>query len=695
MDSAGSQSERFDAQPTEAQANSPAAGEASLSQPPANGAAAPPSPPSFEYAPLFSPSAPPEHLTPMAFEVTVPFPPLTAPLRSESVDLPTPTLEEETQPTPAASGSASVFRIDQERLTTLQDLNWRRVRLLLIVLAVGVALGLLLLIPAVHQPPPAPAANPLIHQPPGTHRPVSQRPLWATVLLVVSVVAPLLALALGLIVLPGLLWRAAWLRRQRDLHLAIGRQGLLFFLPGRAERWLLLPWGHITGLADATAAPRSARRERLRTVLWRRWARLRRLLRRGRRLGAAASGGSVVRSPFLAHARAAVPQERLRVACFARLPDSGYSWLFGLAPFTRRVGAATFLLETGWFESAISAPGVSLRRVLLGLWVSPLARSKRPVLPLPQTRGAVLLDTPDADQEPDPEARRVDGAAWAALLLVPALSVLLVAAPLVLHKPMGTGAALDLATLAALTLGLSLLLAGTRWPTRGRVYISGACALALAGALNVVYGLVVLVQQWPWSLQAAPGVPFFFLDALAGLLLLLGGSALALEGSGRPGQPSPGAWGADVGPSARPHSTELVVALGLLALGVARIVVDIDLGALSSGATTLQWLRYTLAEPLLPLAIIGLSYFALLAGPGLQTLFRALQVIYGLVLGLLVPAAFIFVYRAGGGKHPVPLEWLPLLIVALICGLLVVVFALLPRRQDFSAEEEEALDDAP
>jgi hypothetical protein len=613
----------------------------------------------------------------MAFEVTAPLPPL------PSSALAAPGPEETAPPTPAASGPASVFRIDQERLTTLEDLNWRRVRALLIVLAIGVGLGLLLLIPAVHQPPPAPIrpvyTEPFIAHPP----PAPTRPLWAQVFLIVGVVAPLLALALALLALPGLLWRAAWLRRQRDLHLAIGRQGLLFFLPGRAERWLLLPWGHITGLTDVTTTPRSARSERLRTVLWRRWARLQRLFRHGRRLGAAA-GGSAVRSPFLAHARASGPHERLRLVCYARLPDSGYSWLFGLAPFTRRVGAATFLLETGWFEPAISAPGVSLRRVLLGLWVSPLVRSKRPALPLPQARGAVLLNASSSVQAPAPAARLADGPAWAALLLAPALSVMQVIAPLALHQPQASGAALNMSSLLVLAVGLGLLLAGIRWPRRERLFVGGACMLALAGVLNVVYGLVALVQQWPWSLQTAPGVPFFFLEALAGLLMLLGGSALALEGSGRPAFSSLSEYD---GENARPHSTELVIALGLLLLGAARILMDIDLGALNSGAATLQWLRYTLAEPLLPLAIIGLSYFAPLAGPGLQNLFRTLQIVYGLVLGLLVPAAFILVYRAGGGKHPVPLEWLPLLLVAFVCGLLVVVLSMLAWRRERAPEE--------
>ncbi len=584
---------------------------------------------------------------------------------------------------PAGSGAASVFRVDQARLAALRDLNWRRVRVLVWVLVVGVALGFLLLIPLVHQPPPGPLPLPSSRPALVNPRPAAPRPLWASILLVVGVGGPLLALALGLFALPALLWRAAWLRRQGELHLAIGRQGLLFFLPGQAGRWFLLPWGHIAALTPVAATLHSARRERLRTVLWRRWARLQRVFRHGRRLGASTATRRPTRSPFLLHARAAAPRARLRIACYARLPDSGYGWLFRLAPFTRRTGPTSFLLETDWFETAAARlPAVSLQQALVGLWDAAFLRAQRALLPLPRSGGAVLLHAPIPAQGPlPPEGRRVDLAAWAALLLVPALSVMLLGISLVTRQPLATGDILNLATLCTLTLGLGLLLAGMRWTRRGRLFAGGAFLLALAGALNLVYGLVVLRRDWPWTFQTAPGEPFLFLEALAGLLLALGGVALGLEGSGRPGVRVAFNQSAGAAPEARPHSTELVVALGLFALGLARVLQDINLAAISrDGEATLQWLRNTLAEPLLPLAIIGLSYFALLAGPALQTLFRALQAVYGLVLALLAPAAFLIVYRASGGTRLLPLAWLPLMALELVCGLLVVIFSLWARR---------------
>src|SRR5690348_2005510 len=176
MDSAGSHSERFVDQPVEAQAYTPDAGEAPpdapafAEEPPrpaVNGSAEPPAQPAFEYAPLFLPPAPPEQMQDMAFAATAPLPPLTSPVFPAVGALPAFGLET-AQTAPAGSGSAAVFRIDQQRLAALQEQNWRQVRGLLIVLAVGVALGLLLLIPAVHQPPP-PASRLIEHIPPGSH----------------------------------------------------------------------------------------------------------------------------------------------------------------------------------------------------------------------------------------------------------------------------------------------------------------------------------------------------------------------------------------------------------------------------------------------------------------------------------------------------------------------------------------------
>ena len=671
MNLAGSRSERFSDPSTEGQESALSADEVASGepvfeeQPPPMPSplplAAPTLPPSSALPPLNAQPTPPPG---PALEATMPLPSLASPAVSPQAAA------------PGETRAISVFRIDGERLMALQDLTWQRLRALLWAIIVGAALGLLLLLPAVHAlPPVAHPAKSLVG-----HPPTPQRPFWAFLLLLIGFGGPLLALALGVVGLPLLLWRVAWLRRQQSLHLAIGRQGLLFFLPGEISRWFLLPWEHITALTDATTSQISGRQARLRTVLWRRWARLQRAFRRGGRLGKEPGQHKPVRSPFLLRVRAAGPQARLRVVCYARLPDSGYSWLFRLAPFTRRVGATTFLLNTGWFESAAS-PGVSPQRVLLGLWTVPPARAQRVLLPLPRAQGAVLLNAPAPSQEVGTEARRVDYVAWAALPLVPALSVMVVLIALVTRQPPTTGTVLNMVALCILTLGLGLLLAGTRWPTQGQLFVGGAFLLALAGALNLVYAVVALLHTWPWAFQTAPNQPFFFLEALASLLLILGGAALGLEGSGRPGLRAMAPQSAGTELNGRPHNAELVVALGLLLLGLARVLEDIDLAALSSSAATLAQLRNTLAEPLLPLAIIGLSYFAPLVGSSLQSFFRTLQAVYGGVLGLLVPAAFIFVYRANGGTRPVPLEWLPLLVVELLCGLLVVTLSLLAQRR--------------
>src|SRR5690242_7075681 len=112
------------------------------------------------------------------FGATAPMPPLAAPPAPSLADGAAPTPGPKTvEAAPAARGTASVSHFDQERLAALQDRNWRRVRALLWVLAAGVALGFLLLIPAVHAPPPAPRPPLLGHIPPGSHAPVPQRPL--------------------------------------------------------------------------------------------------------------------------------------------------------------------------------------------------------------------------------------------------------------------------------------------------------------------------------------------------------------------------------------------------------------------------------------------------------------------------------------------------------------------------------------
>ena len=649
-------------------------------QPPES--AAPPPPPMLPPPPLFLPPPPPPLVMP------TPVPSSSPPPRQQA----TPGVEATQTP---GTASTTIFRLERDRLASLYDLNWRRIRLVLWLLAVGVALGFLLLLP-----PARSALTPLptAHIPPGSHErpPIPQRPFLSTALFAIGVGAPLLALAIALIALPALLWREVWLRRQRDLHLAIGRQGLLFFLPSRSGYWFLLPWGHMIALSDATMVPRNGRGVRLRTILWRRLARLRRVFRHGRRLGDAASRPHrAVRSPFVMHARSQQPRQILRLVCYAPLPGSGYGWLFGLAPFTRRVGPASFLLESGWFEPirspAIATPGTAagarrppalgiLHRMLLSLWTAPLSRAQRPALPLPRSGGAVILNTTAASGVTI-EARQADRAAQSALPLIPALSVAALTIALATHQPVERAAVLNVATLVALVLGLGLLLAGVRRIRRGGTFIAGAALLALAGLLNLGYGLIAQLADWPWLYRTAPGEPFLFLELLAGLLIVIGAGALALEGSGRPGARSPASAGLDGVMGARPHSAELALTLGLFMLGLARVLEDIDRASLSSsGGNALLELRYTLAEPLLPLAIILLSYFAPLAGPALQPLFRALQIIYGLSLALLVPAAFLIAQRAAHGKGLLPLPWTPLLAVELICGLAVVLASLLDHR---------------
>jgi hypothetical protein len=144
---------------------------------------------------------------------------------------------------------------------------------------------------------------------------------------------------------------------------------------------------------------------------------------------------------------------------------------------------------------------------------------------------------------------------------------------------------------------------------------------------------------------------------------------------------------------ARLHSAELAMTLGLFALGLARVLEDIDRAILSSSSgNALLELRYTLAEPLLPLAILLLGYFAPLAGPSLQSLFRALQIIYGLTLALLVPAGFLVAQRATHGKGLLPLPWTPLLALELIGGLAVVLASLRDRRPTTTRPTPDQID---
>ena len=607
--------------------------------------------------------------------------------------LPTP-LPETAAQSPVTPPTASIFRIERARLLGAQAMNWENVRAILWVMVLGVALGALLLIPQVHALPkaapqpklPAPSPTPFLLIGAQVHHSIAvaapQRPLWASILLVIGIGGPLLALALGLLALPALLWREARRRRQGELYLAIGRQGLLFFLPGQPRHWFLLPWEHLSSLHDATTVPRNGKRARLRTVLWRRLAHARRAFRRGWRLGEVAETRRDAYAPFIMRAHRQQPRQRLQIVCRARLPRAGYGWLFRLAPFTRRTGASSFLLETGWFEAASALPGpvarqkdapaVSLHQTLLAFWQTPALRAQRPLLPLPRSNGAVTLNIPAPGWEP--ETRRVDRAAWAALPLVPALSVVGAGIALAMAQPLNLGMVLNVATLCVLTLGLGLLLGGAARTRRENTFAAGALLLLLAGALNIAYALNVLLIAWPAPFQAAPGEPFLDIELLAGLLILLGASALALEGAGRPGARPAASARVDAGDSAHAHSAELVLALGLFALGLARSLEDINQAVIANSAATLPLLRNILAEPLLPLAIIGLSYFAPLASPSLQSLLRRLQFIYGAALALLVPIAFILVYHATGGQRLLPLEWTPLLALAVVCGLLVMLW---------------------
>lgn len=694
MDFAGLRSDCSSDDLSETQAGNPAPGpdtrSAAPQQSPGQLPVYPPAPPPWYPA---APFMPPPAGTPPFYPATS-LPPSPAVRPSEpplttSAPGTSPALNSDAAPQQSvAAAAASIFRIERARLLGTQMLNWERVRAVLWVLVVGVALGSLLLIPQVHTLPMAMHPAALRTFPPVIVKTTLPRPLWASILVVIGIGAPLVALAFGLLVLLPLLWREARLRRQGDLHLAIGRQGLLFFLPGQPRHWFLLPWGHIISLNEATIAPNNGRRLRLRTVLWRRLARLQRAFRHGHRLGEAPSARRPVRSPFTLRARNQQPRQRLLLTCYARLPDVGYDWLFRLAPFTPRAGVTSLMLETGWFEAARPSPpatpgadvarqkeagsaAASLHRILLALWQKPSLRAQRPLLPLPRSTGAVILNAPV--QGTGPEARRVDLAAWAALPLVPALSIVGAGITLAMRQPVSVGAALNLATLCVLTLGLGLLLAGAARATRRNLFVAGAALLALAGALNIVYALNVLLLAWSPPFQAAPGEPFLYLELLVGLLIMLGTGGLAMEGAGRPGARPAASLSADTASVKRAHSAELALALGLLALGLARPLEDINQAVMTRGTGTLLVLRTILAEPALPLAIIGLSYFAPLASPALRQFLRTLQRIYGVALALLVPIAFILVYRATGGQRLLPLEWTPLLALMFVCGLLVTL----------------------
>jgi hypothetical protein len=591
-------------------------------------------------------------------------------------------------PASAAGGSILLFEPDRERLARLLAFSRRRVRAVLWLLVVGMALGLLWLIPSVHTFP-LQADTSLLARALRDFSAVKGHPWWVAVLRVLGVMGPALAVV-SVFWLPGALWREARLRRQSDLHLAVGRQGVLFFLPGQSQRWLLLPWGHIRSLSEETIRPDSSRRARLRTVLWRRLARLARLYRHGRRLDARAGTRRARRSPFAAHAALRQPRLALRIFCTGRLPVTGYHWLFRLAPFTPRIGPTAFRLETGWFAPLQAhAPAGTLRRkhaaveasllhlVVLALWHNRSLASLYPALPLPRAGGAFQLNIPGTGAGAALGARRVRLAAWAMLPLIPLLSLETAAQTLAQQQPLTWAAALNAGALSVLALGLALLLAGMQHLSRARMFLLGAALLALGGALNVGYGLTAFLVAWPWRFVEAPGQPFLAQEALAGLLIFLGALALALEGSGRPGSRPP--ISSAMSQPLAMHGAEVVPGVGLLLLGLTRALEDVNLALLSQSASVaLQFLRNTLAEPLLPLAILGVCYFGPLANPALRLALRVLQAVYGLVLAVLVPVAFLLVQRALVGSD-LPWPWLPLLALMLTGGLLAVAGTLLSR----------------
>lgn len=603
-----------------------------------------------------------------------------------TLPLPTPVPPPIVLPPGAAGGSILLFEPDRARLAPLLAFNRRRVRWLLWLLLVGLALSSLWLLPKVHALPLQRDASPLVRF--ARDLVIIKGQLWWVVLLrVLGVVGPLLAV-ISLCGLPTALWREARLRRQSDLHLAVGRQGVLFFLPGQSRRWFLLPWEHMLSLNEETIRPDRTRGARLRTVLWRRWARLQRLYRHGRKLNAPTGTRRAVPSPFAARAALQQPWLALHVLCTGRLPATGYHWLFRLALFTPRAGPTVFRLETGWFaalqsKNSADAPTSTLpaRRgeaeasllhlVMLALWRARPLASTYPALPLPRSGGAFHLGAPTTEQPKDAEDRRRRLAAWAMLPLLPLLSLEGVAQSLAQGQTVTRAAALSAGALSVLALGIALLLIRVR---HQRLFLIGAVLLALGGLLNAGYGLAAFLIDWPWRFTEAPGQPFMAQEMLAGLLIILGALALALGGYRRPGlrQPITGA----TRPLMQTQRAEVVLGLGLLLLGVARVLEDVNLAVLSqSDSATLQFLRNTLAEPLLPLAILGVCYFGPRANPTLKFAFRVLQVVYGLVLAVLVPAAFLLVHRALGGAG-LPLPWLPMLVLMLLGGLLAAWSAL-------------------
>src|SRR5262249_32331789 len=121
-----------------------------------------------------------------------------------------------------SGGSILLFAPDRARLALLLALSHRRVQAVLWLLVVGMGLGFLWLIPKVHALPHHTDPSPLLR---ALHSiaAVKGQLWWVVVLRALGMLGPAGAV-ISFFWLPGALWREAHLRRQSNLHLAVGRQ---------------------------------------------------------------------------------------------------------------------------------------------------------------------------------------------------------------------------------------------------------------------------------------------------------------------------------------------------------------------------------------------------------------------------------------------------------------------------------------